>query len=50
MELTCGDCEFFDGEECQGKLEGSERYDGDIACDEIELICDVKEGEQNGNT
>lgn len=33
-KLTCGECPFFDGEECDGYREGAEVYDGSEACEE----------------
>ena len=35
--LTCGECSFFTGEECDGVAnEGSEKYDESQACEEFE--------------
>ncbi len=33
---VCGDCIYFNGEECNGKFEGSEKYTDSKACDEFE--------------
>lgn len=33
---VCGDCIYFNGEECTGKLEGNEKYTDSVACDEFD--------------
>ena len=34
--LTCGDCQHFTGEECDGfQNEGSEKYDDSTACSDF---------------
>ena len=36
-EYVCGDCIYFNGEECEGNLcEGDERYEDSTACEEYE--------------
>ena len=39
LEKTCGDCEFFTGEECNyGSNEGNEKYFDSPACGDFEEI------------
>ena len=43
-ENYCGDCVYFNGEECTGNMhEGSERYHDSEACEEFEQIEEVKQ-------
>lgn len=35
LKYSCGDCKEYFGEECHGKFEGQERYEGSQACDEF---------------
>lgn len=35
--MTCGNCHYFTGEECNGYHEGKEAYSDDEACEDYKL-------------
>lgn len=44
IEITCGDCVYYNGERCTGKFEGHERCAGSTACDEYDCGSDYDTG------